>query len=224
MGAFQGSFGKARTSPKHCKNHMIFMILGVPAPPKNERKWLQKRLAAATGRQERLGGLLGSILERFWAHVGVPNRSKNASKSKLEFDVILERFWGPFLEGPATGGWSPGGGDLGELPAVTLGVFIELVSIPFPRFAPRPLVEPHRLSGRISSGAAPPIPATEPRIVCCSCVKRFRKTFRPVFSNSFFVCLWASEGLEFGPPGGSFWASRRLLGALGRALGAEVYF
>ena len=56
----------------------------------------------------------------------------------------------------------------------------------------------------ISSGAAPPIPATEPRIVCCSCVKRFRKTFRPVFSNSFFVCLWASEGLEFGPPGASW--------------------
>ena len=108
----------------------------------------------------------------------------------------------------------PGGGDLGELPAVTLGVFIELVSIPFPRFAPRPLVEPERLSGRISSGAAPPIPATEPRIVCCSCVKRFRKTFRPVFSNSFFVCLWASEGLEFGPPGGVFLG---LPAALGRS-------
>ena len=98
----------------------------------------------------------------------------------------------------------PGGGDLGELPAVTLGVFIELVAMLFQSLRSRPLVEPHRLSGRISSGAAPPIPATEPRIVCCSCVKRFRKTFRPVFSNSFFVCLWASEGLEFGPPGGLF--------------------
>ena len=89
---------------------MIFMILGVPAPPKKERKWLQKRAAAATGHQERLGGLLGSILERFWAHVGVPNRSKNASKSKLEFDAMLGRFLGPFSEGPATGGWSPGEG------------------------------------------------------------------------------------------------------------------
>ena len=66
----------------------------------------------------------------------------------------------------------------------------------------------------ISSGAAPPIPATEPRIVGGSCVKLFRKTFRSVFSNSFFVCLWASTGLEFGPPGASrgdswglFWAS-----------------
>ena len=38
------------------------------------------------------------------------------------------------------------------------------------------------------------------------------------------MCLWASEGLEFGSPGGSFWASRRLLGALGRALGAEIDF
>ena len=71
----------------------------------------------------------------------------------------------------------PGGGDLGELPAVTLGVFIELVSISAPRFAPRPLVEPQRLSGRISSGAAPPIPATEPMGFRGSCVKRFRKTF-----------------------------------------------
>ena len=86
------------------------MIFGVPAPPKKERKWLQKRVAAATGRQERLGGLLGSILDRFWAHVGVPNRSKNASKSKLEFDVILKRFLVPFSEGPAVGGGDPGEG------------------------------------------------------------------------------------------------------------------
>ena len=86
------------------------MIFGVPAPPKNERKWLQKRVAAATGRQERLGGLLGLILERFWAHVGVPNRSKNASKSKLEFDAMLGRFLGPLGGGPAAVGWSPGEG------------------------------------------------------------------------------------------------------------------
>ena len=86
------------------------MIFGVPAPPKNERKWLQKRVAAATGRQERLGGLLGLILERFWAHVGVQNRSKNASKSKLEFDAMLGRFLGPLGGGPAAVGWSPGEG------------------------------------------------------------------------------------------------------------------
>ena len=120
----------------------------------------------------------------------------------------------PLGGGAGCRGVEPGGGDLGELPAVTLGVSIELVSMLFQSLRSRPLVEPHRLSGRISSGAAPPIPATEPRIVCCSCVERFGKTFRPVFSNSFFVCLWASEGLEFGPPGGVFLG---LLAALGRS-------
>ena len=88
----------------------------------------------------------------------------------------------------------------------------------------RPLVEPERLSGRISSGAAPPIPATEPRIVCCSCVKRFRKTFRAVFSNSFFVCLWASEGLEFGPPGGVFLGLPAALGRSWAGLGRRGLF
>ena len=118
----------------------------------------------------------------------------------------------------------PGGGDLGELPAVTLGVFIELVSMLSKSLRSRPLVEPQRLSGRISSGAAPPIPATEPRIVCCSCVKRFRKTFRPVFSNSFFVCLWASEGLEFGPPGGVFLGLPAALGRSWAGLGRRGRF
>ena len=42
----------------------------------------------------------------FWLLPG----SKSASKSKLEFDVILERFWGPFWEGPAVGGGDPGEG------------------------------------------------------------------------------------------------------------------
>jgi hypothetical protein len=42
----------------------------------------------------------------FWLLPG----SKNASKSKLEFDVILERFLVPFSEGPAVGGGDPGEG------------------------------------------------------------------------------------------------------------------
>ena len=69
----------------------------------------------------------------------------------------------------------PGGGDLGELPAVTLGVFIELVAMLSQSLRSRPLVEPERLSGRISSGAAPPKPATEPVGFRGSGGKRFRK-------------------------------------------------
>ena len=42
----------------------------------------------------------------FWLLPG----SKSASKSKLEFDAILERFGGPFSEGPAVGGGDPGEG------------------------------------------------------------------------------------------------------------------
>ena len=42
----------------------------------------------------------------FWLLPG----SKNASKSKLEFDAILKRFLVPFSEGPAVGGGDPGEG------------------------------------------------------------------------------------------------------------------
>ena len=42
----------------------------------------------------------------FWLLPG----SKSASKSKLEFDVILKRFLVPFSEGPAVGGGDPGEG------------------------------------------------------------------------------------------------------------------
>ena len=70
------------------------MIFGVPPPPKNDRKWLQKRVAAATGREERLGGLLGPMLERFWLHVGAQNRSQNGSINKLEFEAILGPHFG----------------------------------------------------------------------------------------------------------------------------------
>ena len=67
------------------------MIFGVPAPPKNERKWLQKGVAAATGRQDRLGSLLGSMLERWWPRDGAQNRSQKNSGSKLEFEVMFGR-------------------------------------------------------------------------------------------------------------------------------------
>ena len=61
------------------------MFFEAPGGPTNDQKWVRKRLAAPTLLQERLGGLSGSILEPFWAHVGVQNRSKNASKNTLEF-------------------------------------------------------------------------------------------------------------------------------------------
>ena len=63
----------------------FLMFFEAPGAPKSVQKWVRKRLAAATWLQERLGGLSGSILEPFWAHVGVQNRSKNASKKTLEF-------------------------------------------------------------------------------------------------------------------------------------------
>ena len=69
-----------------------------------------------------------------------------------------------------------------------------------------------------------PKPATEPMGFRGSCVKLFRKTFRSVFSNSFFLCACgprraSNSGLRggrFGPPGGSWallggpWAPRSI--------------
>ena len=110
MGAFQGSFGKVRTSPKHCKNNMIFMILGVPAPPKKERKWLQKRVAAATGHQERLGGLWG----RFWSVFGLMLGSQIGPKTLPRASLNLMRcwvgFWVHFRRGPRQVGGARGRG------------------------------------------------------------------------------------------------------------------
>ena len=99
-----------------------------------------------------------------------------------------------------------------------------MLRCPSPRCAPRPLVEPQRLSGRIQWGCAPK-PATEPMGFRGSCVKRFRKTFRPVFSNSVCVSAvdpWLSACIRFscansglrGALGGLFGP---LLGRLGRS-------
>ena len=71
----------------------------------------------------------------------------------------------PLRAGLAGGRWvEPGGGDLGEFTfGKRWGFSKACLSLPFHSLRSRPLVEPERLSGRISSGASAPKPATEPR-------------------------------------------------------------
>ena len=60
-----------------------------------------------------------------------------------------------------------------------------------PRFAPRPHVEPERLSGRIQLGASAPKPATEPIGYRASGLQRFRKDF---LNSDFERCLRQFSG------------------------------
>ena len=55
---------------------------------------MQKQHAAGSGSQERLGRLLGSILEPFEGHVGPQDRSRRGSENELVLKLIFKRLLG----------------------------------------------------------------------------------------------------------------------------------
>ena len=61
-----------------------------PGASEKHQKRVWKQCAAGGVLQERLGRLLGSILEHFGLHFGSENRSKSITKSKLNFEAIFE--------------------------------------------------------------------------------------------------------------------------------------
>ena len=54
--------------------------------------WSKRQLEERLPLQEALGGLLASILEPTWAHVGAENRLESGSKRMLKRQQILKRF------------------------------------------------------------------------------------------------------------------------------------
>ena len=104
-------------------------------------------------------------------------------------------------EGPAAGGRGQWEGTFGEF---TYGKRWVLSS-GFPDDPHRAslngqLVSPEGLSGRISSGAAPLQPATEPMVFRASGLQRTRKKFWQAISNRIFV-RWRLLGLSWAGPG-----------------------
>ena len=107
---------------------------------------------AALGRSwAALGRLLGGswallgVFPRFGCVFRIKPRKNRGFKSHF---MPKPRFLRCFKQQPTEAGFAggtgaePGGGDLGELPAVTLGVFIELVAMLHKSLRSRPLVEP----------------------------------------------------------------------------------
>ena len=53
--------------------------------------WSKRQLEERLPLQEAPGGLLASILEPTWAHVGFENRLENISKRMLKVQVVLKQ-------------------------------------------------------------------------------------------------------------------------------------
>ena len=77
----------------------------VPGGSKIYEKRVRKLHAAETGLQERLGRLLGAILEPFGCHFGSQNRSGRGSENEVDSRVVFKRSLGATR---ACGAGSPG--------------------------------------------------------------------------------------------------------------------
>ena len=81
----------------------LFKVFSGAGGSKIDEKRVQKQHPAETGLQERLGRLLGSILEPFGGHFGSQNRSGRGSEHELDLRVV---FTGPLgATTPCDGGF-----------------------------------------------------------------------------------------------------------------------